>query len=171
MSKSLGNFLTIREVTKQYHPLALRYFIMSTHNRSAINYSNKQLEVASGSVRYLYQTLHDCAKAVSTFRENNSEVQSGGSIGLTSEVQECIDKLRKDFYTRMSDDIRTRDFLDTTLQDTSKLINSSLNVVNKKEKQKQKSLFVSLAELEKQVATFLDILGMMAPLIYSEFIE
>ncbi|KAI3854660.1 hypothetical protein MKX03_005256 [Papaver bracteatum] len=118
MSKSLGNFLTI----------PLRYFIMSTHYRSPINYSTNQLEVASGSVLYLYQTLHDCAKAVSTFRENNSEAPSGKSIGLTFQAQECIDKLRKDFYTKMSDDLRTRDFLDTTLQDTLKLINSSLNV-------------------------------------------
>ncbi|KAI3925437.1 hypothetical protein MKW98_015785 [Papaver atlanticum] len=168
MSKSLGNFLTIREVTKQYHPLALRYFIMSTHYRSPINYSTNQLEVASGSVRYWYQTLHDCAKAVSTFRENNSEAQSGVSIGLTSEARECIDKLRKDFYTKMSDDLRTRDFLDTTLQDSLKFINSCLNVVNKKDKQKQKSLYVSLAELEKEVPSFLDILGLMAPLTYSE---
>ncbi|XP_075074145.1 cysteine--tRNA ligase, chloroplastic/mitochondrial isoform X3 [Nicotiana tabacum] len=57
MSKSLGNFFTIREVTQLYHPIALRYFLLGTHYRSPVNYSISQIEIASESVYYIYQVL------------------------------------------------------------------------------------------------------------------
>ncbi|KAK4409622.1 Cysteine--tRNA ligase, chloroplastic/mitochondrial, partial [Sesamum angolense] len=55
MSKSLGNFFTIREVTKLYHPLALRHFLLGTHYRSPVNYSISQIEISSEAVFYIYQ--------------------------------------------------------------------------------------------------------------------
>ncbi|KAL9664432.1 hypothetical protein QQ045_019832 [Rhodiola kirilowii] len=55
MSKSLGNFFTIREIIERYHPLSLRHFLMSAHYRSQINYSLSQLENASEAVFYIYQ--------------------------------------------------------------------------------------------------------------------
>ncbi|KAK1372366.1 Cysteine--tRNA ligase [Heracleum sosnowskyi] len=55
MSKSLGNFFTIRQVIGLYHPLALRHFLLSTHYRSPINYSDAQIESASERIFYIYQ--------------------------------------------------------------------------------------------------------------------
>ncbi|PPD77463.1 hypothetical protein GOBAR_DD25615 [Gossypium barbadense] len=55
MSKSLGNFFTIRQITERYHPLALRYFLINAHYRSPLNYSVVQLEGASDAVFYIYQ--------------------------------------------------------------------------------------------------------------------
>ncbi|KAK4600717.1 hypothetical protein RGQ29_010377 [Quercus rubra] len=55
MSKSLGNFFTIRQVIDLHHPLALRLFLMGTHYRSPINYSDVQLESASDRIFYIYQ--------------------------------------------------------------------------------------------------------------------
>ncbi|OVA16358.1 Cysteinyl-tRNA synthetase/mycothiol ligase [Macleaya cordata] len=172
MSKSLGNFFTIREITKQYHPLALRYFLMSTHYRSPVNYSIEQLEIASESVFYLYQTLRDCEEALSPFREKNSDgaAPNGKIIRITSEAQECINKLRNDFQTKMSDDFHTPDFLNAALQETLRLINSSLNML-KKRKQQQQSLFLSLTELDKEVKVVLDILGLMSSSTVSEVLE
>ncbi|KAK4340695.1 hypothetical protein RND71_039196 [Anisodus tanguticus] len=69
MSKSLGNFFTIREVTRLYHPLALRYFLLGNHYRSPVNYSISQIEIASESVFYIYQTLHDSEEALSVFQQ------------------------------------------------------------------------------------------------------
>ncbi|MBI5529007.1 MAG: cysteine--tRNA ligase [Deltaproteobacteria bacterium] len=57
MSKSLGNFFTIREVTARFHPEALRYFMLTTHYRSPINFSDQSLEEAQKRVEYAYQTL------------------------------------------------------------------------------------------------------------------
>ena len=60
MSKSLGNFFTIRDVLERYHPKALRFFLLNTHYRSSINFSDSLLNEASARCYYLYQTLVDC---------------------------------------------------------------------------------------------------------------
>ncbi|KAI3926054.1 hypothetical protein MKW98_028190 [Papaver atlanticum] len=172
MSKSLGNFFTIREVTKLYHPLALRYFMMSTHYRSPVNYSLDQLDIASDRVFYSYQTLLDCEEALIPFREKNPEgsVPKGKNIRITPEAQESINKLKNDFYAKMSDDLHTQDFLNGALQEILKLMNSSLTKL-KKAKQQQQSLFLSLAEMEKEAKMVLDTLGLMSSLSYSEVLE
>lgn len=66
MSKSLGNFFTIRDVLKQYHPKALRWFLVGTHYRAPVNYTQKAVEEASDRVYYVYQTLADTAAALQT---------------------------------------------------------------------------------------------------------
>lgn len=57
MSKSLGNFFTIREVLKQYHPEVIRYFLLASHYRSPVNYSEDNLNTAKASVGRLYSAL------------------------------------------------------------------------------------------------------------------
>lgn len=54
MSKALGHFFTIRQITERYHPLALRHFLISAHYRSPLNYFVLQLEGASDAVFYIY---------------------------------------------------------------------------------------------------------------------
>lgn len=65
MSKSLGNFFTIREVLKQYHPEAVRYFLLASHYRSPVNYSEENLTVAKASLGRLYSALEAVAPAES----------------------------------------------------------------------------------------------------------
>lgn len=55
MSKSLGNFFTIGEVTARFHPESLRYFLMTTHYRSPINFTDSAIEEAENRVEYLYE--------------------------------------------------------------------------------------------------------------------
>lgn len=57
MSKSLGNFFTIREVLKQYPPEVIRYFLLSSHYRSQLNYSKENLESAYFALQRLYFTV------------------------------------------------------------------------------------------------------------------
>lgn len=57
MSKSLGNFFTIRDVLKIYQPEVLRYFIVCSHYRSPLNYSNVHLDQAITALERLYQAL------------------------------------------------------------------------------------------------------------------
>jgi cysteinyl-tRNA synthetase len=60
MSKSLGNFFTVREVLpKLRHPEVLRYFILSSHYRGPINYSLEQLEQADSALLRIYTALRD----------------------------------------------------------------------------------------------------------------
>lgn len=57
MSKSLGNFFTIREVLKTYDPEVLRYFILTSHYRSPLNYSDQHLDNAKSALTGLYTAL------------------------------------------------------------------------------------------------------------------
>jgi cysteinyl-tRNA synthetase len=59
MSKSLGNFFTIREVLKQFDPEVVRFFILRAHYRSALNYSDAHLDDARRSLDGLYFALRD----------------------------------------------------------------------------------------------------------------
>jgi len=61
MSKSLGNFFTVREVLAKYHPEVLRFFIVRAHYRSPLNYSDQHLDDARAGLTRLYTTLRDTA--------------------------------------------------------------------------------------------------------------
>ena len=57
MSKSLGNFFTIREVLAKYDPETVRFFIVRVHYRTGLNYSDAHLDDARASLKRLYTTL------------------------------------------------------------------------------------------------------------------
>ncbi|HEY9018827.1 cysteine--tRNA ligase [Thiomicrospira sp.] len=57
MSKSLNNFFTIREVLNDYHPEVIRYFLLSSHYRSPLNYSQENLQAAKTNLARLYTAL------------------------------------------------------------------------------------------------------------------
>ena len=63
MSKSLGNFFTIREVLKRYLPEVVRFFILRAHYRSQLNYSDANLDDAKNSLTKLYLTLQNAGIA------------------------------------------------------------------------------------------------------------
>ncbi|KKU79716.1 MAG: Cysteine-tRNA ligase [Candidatus Peregrinibacteria bacterium GW2011_GWA2_47_7] len=57
MSKSLGNFFTIKDILKKYHPLVVRYFLLSTHYRMPIDFSDALLEQAKNSLDRLHNFM------------------------------------------------------------------------------------------------------------------
>jgi cysteinyl-tRNA synthetase len=59
MAKSLGNFFTIEDVLKNHHPEVIRYFLLSSHYRSPLNYSEDNLLNAYKALSRLYQTLKE----------------------------------------------------------------------------------------------------------------
>ena len=85
MAKSLGNFLTISDVLEQYHPEVIRYFLLSSHYRSPLNYSTDNLQAAARALTRLYQSLRDVMPTEGT---------------LAAEwVQEYKDAMNDDFNT------------------------------------------------------------------------
>ena len=66
MSKSLNNFFTIREVLKKYHPEVVRYFLLSSHYRSPINYSEDNLIEARQGLERFYFALQNFAEVAPT---------------------------------------------------------------------------------------------------------
>ncbi|XP_024988199.1 cysteine--tRNA ligase 2, cytoplasmic-like [Cynara cardunculus var. scolymus] len=172
MSKSVGNFFTIREVTKLYHPLALRHFLMGTHYRSPVNYSIGQIEISSEAVFYIYQTLEDCESAISQFQEGSQKdgaVSSGKKYPITDDAKKCIKNLQSHFEEKMSDDLHTPSILNAALQDALRLLNKILSLLKKKLQKPQKlSNIQSLIELEKEVRDVLDVLGLLSSSKYTE---
>lgn len=59
MSKSTGNFLTIQDALKKHHPEVLRYFLLSSHYRSPLNYAEETIQMAEKALSRLYQTLRE----------------------------------------------------------------------------------------------------------------
>lgn len=160
MSKSLGNFFTIREAIDIYHPLAMRLFLMGTHYRSPINYSNAQLESASDRAFYIYQTLHDCEEILSQNHEGN-KMESIPDVTKT-----CIDKFLDDFETSMLDDIHTSVVL-AAMSDPLKAINDLLHT---RQGKKQALRIQSLSALGKAIKNVLSVLGLM-PASYAEVLQ
>ena len=81
MSKSLGNFFTIREVLARYDAEVVRFFILRAHYRSPLNYSDHHLDDANGALTRLYTALNAVPAAPS---EIPRDVSSGAtpSAGL-----------------------------------------------------------------------------------------
>ncbi|XP_061340997.1 cysteine--tRNA ligase, chloroplastic/mitochondrial isoform X1 [Gastrolobium bilobum] len=160
MSKSLGNFFTIRQVVDIYHPLALRYFLMGAHYRSPINYSHIQLESASDRIFYIYETLHECESFL------NQHDQTVRKDSIPPDTLSIINNFHDVFFTSMSDDLHTPVAL-AGLSDPLKSINDLLHT---RKGRKQQFRMESLAALEKSIRDVLTVLGLM-PASYSEVLQ
>jgi len=89
MSKSLGNFFTVREILTRYRPEEVRYFILGSHYRSPLNYDEEHLDNARGALTRLYTALRGLPAAR----------PSGGEA------------FRERFYAAMDDDFNTPEAL------------------------------------------------------------
>ena len=104
MSKSLNNFFTVRDIAKEYDLEVVRYFLLSAHYRSPINFSRDQIEAASASLARLYNARNNLR-----FLLENSEDRP-----LNPEEEGLRDRLKeyeKKFDAAMDDDLNTADAL------------------------------------------------------------
>ena len=103
MSKSLNNFFTIKEVLKNYQPEVIRFFILSSHYRSPLNYSDANLDEAKASLTRLYIALRD-SKNESDFDIDknyitkfnsfmNDDFNTPKAIALLHEIAKKINRL------------------------------------------------------------------------------
>ncbi|MFA5826549.1 MAG: cysteine--tRNA ligase [Gallionellaceae bacterium] len=75
MSKSLGNFFTIREVLKKYDAEVVRFFILRAHYRSPLNYSDQHLDDAKGALTRLYTALKSAPASAQAIDWNGAYAQ------------------------------------------------------------------------------------------------
>jgi cysteinyl-tRNA synthetase len=102
MSKSLGNFLTIKEVLKQWHPEVLRLFFLSSHYRSPLDYTEESLKDATSGLDRFYSTL----KAVQD--ESQKPVQPPKKIfPIPDSCRQAIESFDARFEEAMDDDFNT----------------------------------------------------------------
>jgi cysteinyl-tRNA synthetase len=116
MSKSLGNFLTIKEALKLYTPEAIRFFILSSHYRSPLDFSRDAMLAAQRGVERLHHTVR-------TLRAQMETAMHSGTADL-SYISE-IDPHRNAFVEAMNDDFNTPQAI-ATLFDFSRQVNTLL---------------------------------------------
>ena len=99
MSKSLGNFFTIRDILEKFHPEVLRYFLLTMHYRSPLNFSFEAMEEAEKGVRRIYATLAQIKLELERSKWSNME--------LPDEMITEYQGYRAQWALSMEDDLNT----------------------------------------------------------------
>lgn len=125
MSKSLGNFFTVRDVLEHYDGDVLRFFMLTSHYRSPINYSKDLLDAAKSSL----DRIKNCKKSLdfSLDKSESKDMSEDEKMQLKS-VENC----KKTFIEKMDDDLNTADAI-TAIFDLVKLANTNVNENSSKE--------------------------------------
>ena len=100
MSKSLGNFKTVREIADVYGYEVIRYFLISSHYRSPINYNLEIIEQCKSALERLY----NCRESLD-FSIKNAKTD----IADDNEILALIDSRKEQFINSMDDDLNTAD--------------------------------------------------------------
>ncbi len=117
MSKSLGNFKTVREIANAYGYEVIRYFLISAHYRTPINYNLEIVEQCKASLERLYT----CRESLDFAIKNAVDETSSDDEKMISELSER----RKQFIDAMDDDLNTADGI-SALFDLTKDINTKI---------------------------------------------
>jgi cysteinyl-tRNA synthetase len=112
MAKSFGNYYTLRDIlNKGYNPIAIRYLLFATHHRQQLNFTFDGLEAAKNALQRLYDFV-DNLKLVKSEEDN-------------PEVEEVLQKAKKDFEEALDDDLNTSEALGvifTLIKDINRLL-------------------------------------------------
>jgi len=115
MSKSLGNFLTIRDILTHYHPEVLRFFIFSTHYRNPLDFSETAMQDAAAGLERLYACL---AQVEDTIKEDGTS----GAARISSKDSTAIEAIEERFQQAMDNDFNTAQ-AQAVLFDLAKILN------------------------------------------------
>ncbi|HCW93766.1 MAG TPA: cysteine--tRNA ligase [Flexistipes sinusarabici] len=127
MSKSLGNFFTIRDIIEEFEPESLRYFLLTTHYRSPLDFSEDKLIEAESALDRIY-TLIDSMVTYKAGRKGKN---------LLDEVNSIKEHFEKDFIEAMDDDFNTAAALSVIFEYIRKM---NVLLENKPDKESFKSL-------------------------------
>ena len=111
MSKSLGNFITIKEILKKYEAEVVRFFLLYTNYRSPIDFSYDDLEEAKLSLGRINNTIAHVKR----------RIESAGTKESNKEISGEIEEVRKRFIEAMDDDFNTREAIAVIFDFTRKV--------------------------------------------------
>ncbi len=103
MSKSLGNFITIRDMLKNHDPETFRFFVLSTHYRSPIDFSKTTLEQAKNSIERIYKVIKTIDDAI------ESDIPE--TINNDNELNDKLTETKNQFIEAMDNDFNTPEAL------------------------------------------------------------
>ena len=152
MSKSLGNFFTIRDVLKQYHPEVLRLFMLQSHYRSPVDFSDAALSEARQGMNRLYATLQTVRELL-VAAEGKADA-ARGAAAMDGEILGQLQILRERFVEAMDDDFNTARALGC-LFDTVRLLNAALTA------KKAAVSFAALRQTEQALREIGAVLGLL----------
>ena len=144
MSKSLGNFKTVRQISEQYDLQILRLFMLSAHYRSPLNFSAEMMESAKASLERILtcmERLKDLAGKVQERELNAAE----------EETLKSLETLVQKFESSMEDDFNTADALSAVFE-MVKLANVSVTEESAKE---------LVSRVDETLRKLLDVLGIL----------
>jgi len=121
MSKSLGNFITIKELLENYAPEVFRFFVLSTHYRSPINFSHKILKQSQNSLKRIYKLLKTINELLDTDITESGE--NDPALG------QLLQETRYRFLEAMDNDFNTPLAI-SSLFDFIREINRAINKLN-----------------------------------------
>jgi cysteinyl-tRNA synthetase len=118
MSKSLGNFLTIKDALKLYRPEVIRAFILSAHYRGPLDYSREAMQAAEQGVR----RLHNTVRAVRARMKETAMPEGTADLSYIAN----LDPYREAFLAAMDDDFNTPKAM-ATLHELARTVNRMLD--------------------------------------------
>ena len=143
MSKSLGNFFTVRDISREYDLEVLRFFMLSAHYRNPVNFSHDLMESAKNG-------LDRILTAVDNLRHLSENAKDVPMTEDEKKIITSIDDIYKKFEDSMDDDFNTADAI-SAIFELVKLANSNSSSDNSKE---------YIDTLMKKITTLTDILGL-----------
>ncbi|WP_031557152.1 cysteine--tRNA ligase [Lachnospira multipara] len=143
MSKSEGNFFTVRDIAEHYDLGVLRFFMLSAHYRNPINFSRELMESAKNGLDRIMTAVSNLDELANVV---TNEALTEEETKVLAEVKTCKDK----FEASMDDDFNTADAI-SAIFDMVKLANSNANANSSKE---------FIKELRESIVTLSDILGL-----------
>lgn len=138
MSKSLGNFFTLREVAEKYGYNIVRFFLLTAHYRSPINFSDELIRAAGNAL----ERIKNCARSL-------NECDGGGEVDHA--FVEGTEQFTAQFEAAMDDDFNTANAI-TAIFELVKYINRGLNAETSKE---------TAGALYTKLQTLTDIMGVL----------
>nr|WP_227717008.1 cysteine--tRNA ligase [Methanobacterium paludis] len=143
MSKSLGNFITIKELMKEYDPDVFRFFVLSTHYRSPIDFSGEILEQSKRSLQRIYKFMETINGLLD---DANGTIKE--SLENDSQYVEKLSDAQDEFLDAMDNDFNSP-FALSSLFDLIRDINRDINEENisKNSLRKTKSLIDEFGDI------------------------
>ena len=147
MSKSLKNFVTIKEILKEYSPAALRFMILSAYYRSPIDYKKDLMEQSEAAIQRFHELINKLELVKKAgFKEEKEEIDpviqlrqaakqpnAEGKSKMIYGVDEIIKNTKTEFEAKMDDDFNTPEAM-AVLFNFARIINTFINdgVLDKK---------------------------------------
>ena len=145
MSKSLGNFKTVRQISEEYDLQVLRFFMLSAHYRSPLNFSREMMDGAKASLDRILtamEHLRDCLVVT----------KAEALTGAEEEELKAFDALREKFEAAMDDDFNTADAISVIFEMVKR---ANITVTEESSK-------AYITRMKELLEKLLDVLGLLS---------